>query len=90
MSSNREPTGERSKRPGELKLSQPYINVAVRRLFECRYRLACLTDSQMLVGSTTLAYLLTLCIYHFGFFRHPKARAPLDAFEMARWCSLPP
>ena len=26
----------------------------------------------MLVASTTLAYLVTLCIYHLGFFRHPK------------------
>mmetsp|Transcript_48584 Transcript_48584/g.77322 ORF Transcript_48584/g.77322 Transcript_48584/m.77322 type:complete len:307 (-) Transcript_48584:25-945(-) len=37
-----------------------------------RFCLPNLTDSQMLVLSTTVVYFLTLCLYYFAFFRHAK------------------
>lgn len=37
-----------------------------------RFRLPHLSDSQMWVLSTTVVYFLTLCVYYWAFFRHPK------------------
>lgn len=47
------------------------------------FRSTILTDAQLIVVAGTVAYVVTLCVYNFGLFRHPKAIFYLTVLALA-------